>query len=442
MIKKYVLFGLLGLTVTTVCGAKTKPVLALKHWVTQNGAQVYFVAAPELPMVDIQVAFVAGSARDSDKLGVARLTNAMLNQGAGKLNADQLARAFEDVGAIYGSNSARDMAIVTLRSLTQSELLQPALNTFATVLAEATFPKQAFGRERSLQFMVIKSNQQSPARIASNAFYRAAFNHHPYGHPVLGNQQTVSALTTNDLKQFYKQFYVAHNATIAIVGALSLQQAHAVAEQITVKLVAGQHAAPLPPVEALAKSVNEAIDYPVSQTNIRIGQASINRKMADYFPLLVGNYSLGGGAFVSRLYQEVREKRGLSYSVYSAFIPMADKGPFIVSLGTKNQQADQALSVVRSTLNQFIDQGPTEQELNAAKQYMVGNFPLRLASNKAIAATVLNMGFYQLPLTYLDDYKTNVNAVSFEQVRDAFKRHLQPNKMVTIRVGGKTKTKS
>jgi len=185
----------------------------------------------------------------------------------------------------------------------------------------------------------------------------------------------------------------------------------------------------------MPKGETRKIAHPATQSHILIGQPGITRDDPDYFPLYVGNYILGGGGFASRLIEEVRQKRGLVYSVYSYFLPLQQRGPFQIGLQTKREQADEALAVVRKTLNNFIAKGPTEDELKKAKQNIVGGFPLRLDSNKKILDYLTVIGYYRLPLTYLDDFSGKVERVTVAQIRDAFTRRIQPDNMATVVVG-------
>ncbi len=177
------------------------------------------------------------------------------------------------------------------------------------------------------------------------------------------------------------------------------------------------------------------IPHPASQSHILIGAPGVARGDPDYFPLYVGNYMLGGGGFESRLMNEVREKRGLAYSVYSYFMPLKQPGAFQIGLQTRKDQADEALKLVRATLAKFIANGPTEQELLAAKQNIIGGFPLRIDSNRKILGYLSVIGFYDLPLTYLDDFTRNVDKVTVAQIRAAFARHIDPQAMATVIVG-------
>lgn len=409
----------------------------IEHWQTSNGGRVYFVAAPELPMIDIQVVFDAGAARDGDLSGIALLTNAMLNEGAAGLNTDQIAAEFEDVGAQFGNASQRDMAMLSLRSLTADDELKPALKMFESVLTQPDFPQASFERIQKQMLIGLQAEKQSPGAIASRAFYSNLYQQHPYASMTIGTEKSVKQLSLKAINAFYQQYYVANNAVIVLVGAIDKKQAMSIAEQLIAKLPAGQKAKPLMKVKSLMSAKKVTIQHPSTQTHILMGQPGISRGDADYFPLYVGNHILGGSGLVSKLSNEIREKRGLSYSVYSYFRPMRERGPYQFGLQTRNDQAEQALKVMQDTLTTFIHDGVTEQELTAAKQNITGGFALRLDSNSKIAGYLAMIGFYGLPLDYLDSFKSRVNAVTAQQIQDAYKRRVKADKMITVMVGGK-----
>lgn len=409
---------------------------AIQQWQTGNGARVYFVAAPELPMVDLRIVFDGAGARDGNLPGLALLTNGLLEEGAGKLNADQIADRFANTGASFGSSSHRDMAVINLRSLTQPELLDSAVATLATLVTQPTFPQPALDRERNRLLVALQAKKQSPDALTDEAFFHAVYGGHPYANDASGTEAAVKKIKRQDLVAHHKRYYVGRNAIVAIVGAIDRQQAEALAETIVGKLPAGEHAPAIPAVAPLKAAQLVKREFPSSQTHIQVGQPVLTRNDPDYFPLHVGNYILGGGGFTSRLTAEIREKRGLSYSTYSYFAPMRQSGPFIMGLQTRNDQAGEALRLLNETLKNFIDNGPTEEELKAAKQNLTGGFALSLDSNSKIIDNIAAIGFYQLPLNYLDNYTARIEAVTLEQIRDAFKRRLQPENMVTVMVGG------
>ncbi len=409
----------------------------IEHWQTANGGRVYFVAAPELAMVDITVVFDAGAARDGDLSGTALLTNAMLNEGADGLNTDQIAAAFEDVGAQFSNSSQRDMAILSMRSLTAESAFEPALQVFKKVLTKPDFPPASFERLKKQMLIGLQAEKQSPAAVASRAFYSNLFGDHPYAAMPAGDEQSVNQLSLASLKAFYKDYYVASNAIVVLVGAIDVQQAKDIAQQLLSDLPTGKKVEALPKVAPLAKAKTIVIEHPSSQTHVLMGQPGMRRGDSDYFALYVGNHILGGSGLVSQLSNEIREKRGLSYSVYSYFRPMHKKGPYQFGLQTRNEQAQQALDVMQQTLQDFITNGPTEDELLAAKQNITGGFALRVDSNSKIADYLAMIGFYDLPLDYLETFKAKVNAVTVAHIKEAYSRRVQADKMITVLVGGK-----
>ncbi len=407
----------------------------IQTWETPNGARVFFVPAPEIPMVDLQVVFDAGAARDGDKPGLAVMTNSMLNEGAGKLDADAIAEKFDSLGARQGNTAERDMSMFSLRSLSDSAKLQPAAELLALMFNEPTLPADGFGRMKNQMLINIQAQKQSPDEIASEAFFRAIYGNHPYASDPGGTEESVKALTPEDVRRFMAKFYVARNAVVAIVGALDRPAAEALANTVVGKLAAGERAPALPPVENLDKAETVKIDHPSTQTHVLVGVPGMTRGDPDYFALYVGNHILGGNGLVSRISDEIREKRGLSYSAYSYFMPMRERGPYTIGLQTRTDKTNEALTVLRDTVKTFVEQGPTEKELVASKKNITGGFALRVDSNKKIADYLALIGFYGLPLDYLDHFIARINAVTLAQVRDAFKRRVDLNKTVTVTVG-------
>lgn len=425
----------LGSTALMWAGA-AQAVPEIQHWQTDNGARVYYVPAPQLPMVDARLVFDGGAARDGQQPGLASLTNRMLSMGAGDMDANAIARKLAQVGAVVSQGAERDMAWVSLRSLVEPAQLEPAVDIVATMLADPKFPESDFERERSRTLVALEQQKESPSEVAEKTFYKAVFRDHPYAHEPLGTKESVEQLQRRDLMDFHRRYYTAANAVVAIVGDLDRKQAEALAQRLTERLPKGEAAPKLPEVPALEQAVTERIGHPSTQSHLRVGQPGIARGAEDYFPLYVGNHAFGGGGLVSVLNEEVREKRGLSYSVYSYFYPMARSGPFLMAMQTRNEQADEGLEVLRQTLAEFLEQGVTEEQLTAAKQNITGSFPLRIDSNQDMVQYLAMIGFYDLPLDYLQAFNDNVESVTREQVNEAFRSHLSPEKMVTVVVGG------
>lgn len=433
---KFLTGAVLALTMSaSIYASDTPSVLPIQHWQTNNGANVYFVDLPELPIVDIDIIFKAGSAYDGKEYGVASLTNQMLGQSARNLSADQIAENFDNVAAQFDTDARRDSATIHLRSLTKPDLLQPALQTFTTVITEPNFDSKSFKRVKDQTLQAILQQEQTPSTIADNVFFQAIYDNYPYAHATIGDTQTVKKLTPENLLAFYKNYYVGSNATIVIVGDVRRNQAEQIANQIINKLPKGKPSTDLGTPKYQPKERDIHVNYPASQTYIRIGEIGISRDNKDYIPLYVGNYVLGGGVLVSRLFKEVREEKGLTYNIYSFFIPLQQKGPFLVTLQTRTKATNEAIALIKQQLSDFLNNGPSASELTAAKQNIIGGFPLLLDSNDAILSQVANIGFYNLPLNYLDTYRDNVNNVSIDDIKNAFNRHVNLNNMVVVTVG-------
>ncbi|MCQ8104409.1 insulinase family protein [Methylomonas sp. SURF-2] len=428
-------FNLIGLFLLVLSQTSWANV-AIQHWQTSQGTRVYFVQTPSLPMVDIRVVFDAGSARDDAQFGLAALTSAMLDTGAGDWNADQIANRFDAVGAAFSVGVSEDMAWLSLRSLTEKVFFDQAFDTFASILSRPLFNDEDFQREKSRTLAGLKHREESPGALAGIAFSKALYREHPYAHPEEGMVETVAGFEAEDLKAFYKKYYVSANAIVVIVGDLQKSRAEQLAEKLMAGLPVGEKPAEIPPVTMPTQAAVQRIDFPSSQTHVLAGMPGTHRKDPDYFALYVGNHILGGGSLVSRLFDEVREKRGLAYSASSQFMPLYREGPFVMSLQTRNDQTGQAIKVMNETLSDFIEKGPTEAELQAAKKNITGGFALRTDNNAKLTDYVSMIGFYQQPLDYLDQFPAKVDAVSVADIQDAFRRRIRPEWLQTVTVGG------
>ena len=378
----------------------------IEHWVTPSGARVQFVESRVLPMLDVQVDFAAGSMFDPEgKSGLAALTRGALDLGAGKFDETAIAEQMADIGASLAGSADTDRANVSLRTLSAKDKREPALNILKAVLHAPLFDAAIFEREKARTIAGLKEAMTRPDSIAGKAFWAAMYPNHPYGRQA--TPESVAALSRDDLAAHHARYYNAANASISLVGDISRAEAEMIAEAIAAGLPKGE-AAKLPAAPEKPKWSLTQLAHPASQAHVYIGLPAIERGNPDFFPLLVGNYTLGGGGFVSRLMKEVRDKRGYAYSVYSYFAPMRQAGPFQIGLQTKRSQA--------------------------AKANLTGSFPLRLDSNKKILDNVANIGFFGLPLDYLDQYQAKVQAVTADDVRKAFARRVRPENLITVTV--------
>ncbi len=402
----------------------------IQHWVAPSGARVYFVETHDLPIIDIDLSFDAGGVRvPAGKAGLAGLTRSMLDAGAGDLDEEAISARLSDIGAKLGGSADDDRASVTLRTLSYPKERDAALDLLRLVTSRPTFPEAVLAREKARSIAAIREADTRPDAIAAKRFSAAIYPGHPYG--TVATVETVESITRDDLIAFHRDHYAANRATVAIVGDLTRDEAERVAQRLTEALPPGAAASPLPAV-TLPKAETVKVDHPATQSHIHIGLPAVRRGDPDYFALLVGNYTLGGGGFVSRLMKEVREKRGYAYSVYSYFAPKRLEGPFEIGLQTKREQAGEALKLAREVLEDFIRTGPTAAELTAAKKNLIDGLALRIDSNAKLLGHVSTIGFYGLPLTYLDDFPKRIAAVTAKDVREAFARHVRAEHLVTV----------
>lgn len=421
--------------------------IPVEHWSQASGLQIYLVQSHAIPMVDVQIDFDAGSRRDpADKAGLASVTAGMVSKGvrAGSsaepaLDENALGEAWADLGARFGAHASADRMSFALRSLTYPDLLSRALQLAARQLAEPSFPTEVWLRERESLIASIKEANTRPATLAGRAFAQAVYGAHPYGFEM--TEASLSNINVSDMQARYRQLIQPCRAKVTVVGAVDRSQADALVQQLFARLVDGKSTArcvvlaPLPEVKSLDKSADLRLAFNSAQAHVLIGQPGYKRDDPDHFALTVGNYILGGGGFVSRLTTEVREKRGLSYSVYSMFGPGLHAGAFTIGLETRPDQAEQALKVSREVLVDFVASGPTQEELTAAKDNLIGGFALLIDSNRKLLNNVANIAWNNLPLNYLDTWTQQIANVTVADIRGAFARKMQLDKMVTVVLG-------
>jgi len=407
----------------------------IQHWQTSSGTEVYFIEAPELPMVDIGVVFDAGSTRDGKQWGIAEFTNGLLLEGSGKRDSDAISEYFENLGAQLSNSTSTDMSTVQLRSLTDDAIFNPALEGFAQVLAQPQFNEDAFQRLRQQVFVNLKLKAQSPHEIASAAFLKAVYQDHPYGHDASGTKETVGALTPAAVRTFYEKYYVSANAKITMIGAISRDKATEVAEFLSSKLPKGHAAPALVAVPKTPAPQTIHIEYPSAQTHVYIGQVGTDRYNADYLNLYVANMILGGGGLTSLLSQELREKRGLSYSTSSYFIPQKYNGYFVANVQTKNDQAALAIELINKEIRSYLEQGATDIMFDETKQGIMDKFPLRIKDNKSLLGYLMVIANHNLPLDYISTFNQRVDKIDKVMIKAALKRHLNPDHLITVTVG-------
>lgn len=423
--------------------------LPIQHWTQPSGARVFLVESHAIPMVDVQIDIDAGSRRDpAAQAGLASIMAGQIASGmrahlqaqgpyAQAMDENQIGEAWADLGASFGASAGADRMSFALRSLSYSDLLDKAVALAARQMAHPAFPEAMWLRDRERISASIREALTKPGTVARLRFAQLVYGTHPYGQHA--TPDTLSRIGVQDLHRLHAQSLRACRASVSVVGALSRAQTDALVQRMLAQWPRESGCPSLPPVPEvapLAAPQNLSQPFDSAQAHVLMGQPGYPRSDPDFFALLVGNHILGGGGFVSRLTEQVREKRGLSYSVYSAFAPGLHAGAFTVGLQTRPDQAAQAVAVAQEVVQGFVRQGPTESELQAAKSNLVGGFALRIDSNRKLLDNVANIAWNGLSLDYLNTWTRQIERVSTADVQRAMARVLQPERMVTVVVGG------
>ena len=436
-----------GLAMTLVIGLlpAAHAILPIEKLDSFKGAQAYLVQTKALPMVDIEISIDAGDRYDpAVKSGLATMAGQLMNYGAksekGLWTEAQIADEIADLGANLGVSVSGERAVMRIRTLSRKDLRDRAVQLASAMLSAPTYDAKILTREKQRMTTALLESETKPEPVLDRRFRKSVYGNYPLAN--LPTVQSIASISALDLQQFHKQFYRGDRMIVSIVGDVSKVEAAEIVQGLLQRVPqSGPTIAKLPefersPVEPLSQR-EVSIPFDSQQAHIAMGMTAVSRSNPDYFPLLVGNYVLGGGGFVSRLMSEVREKRGLAYSVFSYFAPGKDAGIFQAGLQTKNDQAALALEVMSSTIAQFIADGPTQSELDAAKSNLVNGYPLRIDNNRKLLDNVSSIAWNNLPLDTMEVWTKQVEAVSLEQVKAAFQKYLAMDRMKIVVLGAK-----
>lgn len=422
-------------------------ILPIEQLDSFKGAKAYLVQTQSLPMVDIEISIDAGGRYDpAAKSGLATVVGQLMNYGAksdkGSLSEAQIADEIADLGAKFGISVSGERATIRIRSLSRKDLRDRAIQLASAMLSAPTYDPKILAREKQRMTTALLESETKPESVLDRRFRKSVYGNYPLANSP--SVQTVANINASDLQQFHKLFYRGDRMIISIVGDISKAEAAEIVQGLLQKVPqSGPAISQLPefersPVEPLSQR-EVTIPFDSQQAHIAMGMTAVTRSNPDYFPLLVGNYVLGGGGFVSRLMSEVREKRGLAYSVSSYFAPGKDVGIFQAGLQTKNDQAALALDVLSTTITQFIINGPTQTELEAAKANLMNGYPLRIDNNRKLLDNVSSIAWNNLPLDTMEIWTKQVEAVNLEQVKTAFQKYLAMDRMKIVVLGAKNK---
>ena len=408
---------------------------------TANGMTVLFLEQHFLPTVEIHALVKVGSAQDPpDKAGLANLTASLLDEGTQTRTSRQIAEQIDFVGGSLAAHAAEDFTTASARVLKKDADLGFAL--LADVLQHPAFHKQEFERVRTQILGEILSDDDDPGNVAMKAFHQLIFHGHPYSWPAHGSEDTLNKITVADVQQFHAREYVPNQTILVIVGDLTQEQA---ATLVQTHFGSWKKGTPSPyqikkPTPIDRKMV-QLIEKDLTQSTIVLGHTGISRTNPDYYAVTVMNYILGAGGFSSRLMDSIRDKQGLAYGIMSQFDSRLLPGAFFISLQTRTEVTNQAITGVLTEIKGIRDAPVTDQELNEAKSFIVGSFPLRVDSSAKLANVLAQVEFYNLGLDYFTSYPKAIEKVTKDEVLRVAKQYLDPQHYALVVVGSIAKAK-
>ncbi|WP_408022289.1 M16 family metallopeptidase [Spiribacter onubensis] len=407
----------------------------IQQWRTGTGVRVLFVERRALPTVDIRLTFNAGSCRDGAMPGLARMTSNLLLEGTDHRDAGYISQQLEQHGARASTRCSRDTAELNVRSLSHDAHLKPVIAELGECISGSTFPAAALERIRQRMLAGLAQQDTAPMEMVEKAFTAAIFAHHPYATSPGGEPASLQSIDPDALRLFHRRYYVAANATLAVVGDLSRQEAERIAEQLVAQLPSGEPATALPLARACPAPCVVRIPLDAEQTHVSIGQPSPPQGHEDHSALHLGCHILGGAGLTSLLARRMRVERGLSYSSASRLTAGAAGGRFQMKTHVRNDALAEALAVLRESLQELLECGPEADALALARENLLGSLPLQHASNQDLIGHVSTVGFYDLPMDHIHHFTEQLKALDAQGVRDAMQRHLDPASMTTVTVG-------
>lgn len=417
----------------TIAPLSAQAEVEIEEHVSPDGQVFWLVQEPSIPIVAVEIGFANGAWADpDDKTGLTRFAVGLMDEGAGDLDAIAFEQRADDISARMGFGSSRDGAWASARFLV--ETLDDGVELFADAMSAPRFDPEAIKRVRRQILSGIVSAKTSPGSLAGKAWFARAFPGHPYGRPASGTEETINSITVEDLQAAHRRVMVRAGTVVSIVGAIDPLRAGEMVDKLLAGLPEGSEpeipaVTTAPPVEV------HVIAQAVPQSVAIFGHAGIRRSDPDWVPAVVMNYVLGGGGFTSRLTREVRERRGLAYSVSSSFRDLEGTGIVIGSVQTENARIAESLDVIRTEWRRMAESGVTEAELQAAKTYMTGSFPLGFDSNGKIANYLSFVQSEELGIDYINRRNGLIEAVTVEDIKRVAARLLRPDALSIVVVG-------
>jgi zinc protease len=408
--------------------------MEIQEITTPGGISAWLVQDDTVPIVAVKFAFAGGASQDPDgREGLANLLSATLDEGAGDLDSQAFQTRLEDLSVRIGFDAGRDNFYGSLRTLTPN--LDDAFEMLRLAVTEPRFDTDAVERMKRQIVSGLRREATDPDAIAGRVWAETAFPGHPYGRPSNGTEESVAALSSDDLKALHKRIFTRKDLKVSVVGAIGPERLAALLDSVFAGLPADGELTAVPDTELSTEGGRKSVALDVPQTSIRIGLPALKRDDPDFIAAFVMNHILGGGSFSSWLYEEVREKRGLAYSVGSYLVPYQHAGMWVAATGTRSDRAEETLSIIQAQIARMINEGPSAEELAKAKAYLTGSYALRFDTSDKIADQLLGIQVEGLGRDYIERRNALIEAVTLDDVRRAADRILKPAPPLVVTVG-------
>lgn len=410
---------------------------AIHFWKTTSGVPVYFIQRHNAPMLDIQILFPAGSARGFKQPGLAYLTNQMLGMQARRLSTQHVLEQLDTVGSILKRDVKADYATLGIRTLSKPTYLNRSIKLLSALIGHAVFSQKNLEIVRANMTSLILQRQQNPSAVAIEALSRSVYGSHPYAMPKLGTLLSIKKIKLSDVQQFYKHTYNQSQAKILLIGDISQAHAKKVAERLSNKL---QHnPVSLKPIAAISQShhtyFSKHINFSSEQTAVVLGQLGIPMQATNRFALTLATVILGQVPLDSILFKQIREQAGYAYNPAAMLLSRSRRGLFFVSFNTRYPVSQKAVHLLKKVMTNYIQKGPTQHELDVAKQFILGSFKIDFVSNDDLGQLLSEVAFYNLPLDQWQRAMSAYQSMTLKDVNVAIHQYLSLQKMILITVG-------
>lgn len=427
--------GLAAVTLmASAAGAAEVSGMKIEQVTSPGGIEAWLVENHDNPLIAMRFAFRGGSTQDPPgKDGLAYFISAMMDEGAGELDSVAFQEREQSLAMRMNFDASRDVMLGNVQTLSVNK--DEVFDLVRLALIAPRFDQDAVERVRAQILAGLKFDENDPSTVASLAWDRLAFHNHPYGRPIKGTKASIAAISRDDLKDYVARVFARDKLVITVVGDIDAETLGKMLDHVFGDLPANSVLAPIADAEPPLGPTREIIEMDVPQSVAQFGHRGIARKDEDFIPAYVLNYIIGGGGFASRLMEEVREKRGLAYSVHSNLYPYRHGAVFVGNVATKNEAVGQSLDVIESELRRLAEQGPTEEELDSAKSYLTGAYALRFESSSSIANQLLWIQIEDLGIDYVNQRNAMVEAVTLDDIKHVARRLIEADRLITTIVG-------